>query len=381
MSDFNESVVLDTIRRAPDGQSRVELAAATGLSAQTVTNICRRLLERGLVVETGKRSGLAGKPRVVLEVEPASRYAVGVHLDPASVTYVVLDLVGNVVGRRREPTPSALDQGATLAAMSAAVEDLVRGSGVPRDRIVGLGIAAPGPIDHDEGSVVDPPLLSGWHRVPVRDHLARSTGLPVVMDKDVIAAAVAERWAGVASGTGDFVFFYLGTGAGIGIVAGDLVLHGASGNAGEVGGLDASCTTRALVAEAIARGVLGPEAAPAGPRDAEVRLAELAARAHEDDPVAVDIIDGWARRVGRGVCTAATLLDSELIVFGGPVWPHLRERFLAVVPEIQRAWPYPVLRPAALAGSALGDDVGAIGAACLALDRALAARPQTVLLG
>lgn len=381
MGDFNESVVLDAIRRAEDGLSRVELAAATGLSAQTMSNISRRLIDRGLVVEAGKRSGRAGKSRVVLEVNPSGLYAVGVHLDPAVVTYVVLDLAGRVVHRHRHATPQVVDQVETLDAVSATIDRLLDDSGIDRDRVLGIGIAAPGPIDLASGSVVAPPQLLGWGRVPVRDHVARSTGLPVVMDKDVIAVAVGERWAGAAAQTGNFLFFYLGTGAGMGIVVDDVVLRGASGNAGEIGGLDASCTTRALVSEAISRGVLGPESTPVGPSDAEAHLAELAARAHAGDATAVDIIDGWARRVGRAVCTVATLLDSEKVVFGGPVWPYLEERFLAVIPEILETWPFRMLQESALTTSSLGEDVGAVGAACLVLDQTLSAQPQSLLLG
>ena len=381
MGDFNESVVLDAIRRAPDGVSRVELATATGLSAQTVSNICRRLLERGLVRETGKKSGRAGKPRIVLQVDPGGRYAIGVHLDPAVVTYVVLDLLGQVVHRMRRPTPKVVDQEETLAEMSAAVTALIEESGIDRGRLLGLGIAVPGPIDVTSGSVVDPPQLDGWGTVPLRDHLTASTGLAVVMDKDVIAAAIAERWAGVAANSGNFLFFYLGTGSGMGIVVDDVVLRGSSGNAGEVGGLDANCTTRALVDEAIVRGVLGTDRTPEGPRDAESALRELAALADGGDATAVGIIDAWAQKVGLGVCAAATLVDSEMIVFGGPIWPHLADRFLAVITPIVSGSPFvEKMHETVVASTAVGDDVGAIGAACLVLDQALSAQPQSLLL-
>jgi predicted NBD/HSP70 family sugar kinase len=381
MGDFNESVVLDAIRRAPEGVSRVELASATGLSAQTVSNICRRLLERGLVKETGKKSGRAGKPRIVLQVDPGGRYAIGVHLDPAVVTYVVLDLLGQVVHRMRRPTPQVVDQNETLAEMSAAVTTLIEESGIDRDRLLGLGIAVPGPIDVSSGSVVDPPQLDGWGTVPLRDYLTQSTGLAVVMDKDVIAAAIAERWAGVAVNSGNFLFFYLGTGSGMGIVVDDAVLRGYSGNAGEVGGLDANCTTRALVDEAIVRGVLGTDRAPVGPRDAELSLRELAGLAERGDETAVEIIDAWALKVGLGVCATATLLDSEMIVFGGPIWPHLADRFLAVITPIVAGSPFvEKMHETAVVSTAVGDDVGAIGAACLVLDQALSAQPQSLLL-
>jgi predicted NBD/HSP70 family sugar kinase len=382
MGDYNESVVLDAIRRASDGLSRVELVAATGLSAQTVSNICRRLLDRGLVVEAGKKgSGRPGKPRTVLQVSPAGGFAIGVHLDPAVVTYVVLDLVGGVVRSRRQPTPQVVDQTQTLADMSVAVERLVDDSGIPRDRILGLGVAVPGPIDPVAGAVVEPPHLAGWGRVPLQHQLSRTTGWPVVMDKDVIAAAIAERWAGAAVHSGNFLFFYLGTGSGMGAVVNDVVLRGVSGNAGEVGGLDANCTTYALVDEAIERGVLGPEKAPVGPGEAERSLLDLVALVDGGDTTAQSIIDGWARRVGLGVSAAATLVDAELIVFGGPIWPHLSRLFLPVIEPIVASSPFVrKMHETTVTGTALGDDVGAVGAACLVLDQILSAQPQSLLL-
>lgn len=99
MGDFNESVVLDAIRRHPAGLSRVELAQATGLSAQTVSNITRRLLDRGVARESGKHNTGSGKPRTLLEIVPTSRYAVGVHLDPAVITCVLVDLLAETRNR------------------------------------------------------------------------------------------------------------------------------------------------------------------------------------------------------------------------------------------------------------------------------------------
>jgi predicted NBD/HSP70 family sugar kinase len=382
MGDFNEAVVLDAIRRVPEGLSRVELARATGLSAQTVTNICRRLLTSGLAREAGTTSSGAGKPRRLLQLIPEARYAVGVHLDPAVVTFVVLDMLGRIVARTQRPTPEAADPDGTLVEMGQSINALITESAVPRDRILGLGVAVPGPVDLASGLVIAPPELVGWGRVPLRDSLVEATRLPVLMDKDVIAAAVAERWAGAAINTGNFVFFYLGTGSGMGVVVDDVVLRGFSGNAGEVGGLYAACTTDALVAEAIELGVLGPEFKPASPRDAEQSLLVLCRHAAAGDQIAGEIIDRWAVRVGRGVSAAATLVDSEMIVFGGPIWPHLAERFMAIVPGIVDSSPFVnKIHPTAVTTTGLGIDVGAIGAACLVLDQMLSVQPQSLLLG
>lgn len=381
MGDFNESVVLDAIRRVPAGLSRVELAQATGLSAQTVSNICRRLLDDGVAQEAGTTSNGAGKPRRMLRVIPRARCAVGVHLDPAVVTFVLLDLVGDVVARLRRPAPAAADRDGTLATISESVGELIGGSDVDRAHILGLGIAAPGPIDAAAGLVLAPPQLASWGRAPVRDHLAEVTGLPVLLDKDVIAAAVAERWAGAARHSGNFLFFYLGTGSGMGLVVDDTVVRGLTGNAGEVGGLYAACTTEALVSEAVHLDVLGTEFVSTGPRDSERGLAELCRLAAGGHPVAAEIIDRWAVRIGRGVSAAATLVDSELIVFGGPVWPYVADRFLAIVPGIVASSPFvKKIHPTRVTTTEVGTDVGAVGAACLVLDQVISARPQSLLL-
>ena len=106
MGDFNQTVVLDVIRRAGGGLARAEVARRTGLSPQTVTNVARRLLDLGRVVEEGEaaRTG-PGRPGPLLRLSAPSRYAVGVHLDPATMTFVLLDLSGAVVAQAQVPTP------------------------------------------------------------------------------------------------------------------------------------------------------------------------------------------------------------------------------------------------------------------------------------
>src|SRR6185312_7030985 len=97
MGDFNQAVILDSIRRSEEGLSRVELAGLAGLAAQTVSNICRRLLDSGLIVEAGKDGSGPGKPRTILRLNPKGMYVVGVHIDPALTSYALLDAVGTVL--------------------------------------------------------------------------------------------------------------------------------------------------------------------------------------------------------------------------------------------------------------------------------------------
>ena len=398
MGDFNLTVILDAIRRAPGGLSRVELAQIVGLSPQTISNISRRLLDQNLIVEAGKEGTGPGKPRTMLRLNASGMYAVGVHLDPAVTTFVVLDLVGAVVKHTRTMTPSGADPGAVIDTIAGEIKRLVADSGVDPARIAGIGVASPGPIDLEAGTVVDPPLLPGWDRVPLRDALAGATGLSVLVDKDVTSAAVAETWAGGPSGAGSFIFMYMGTGIGCGIVLNDEVVRGTSGNAGEIGhivvdpggapcdcGLNgcvkSTCIPQVLVAQAVDAGVLdGSHRDTNGPavQDSFDRLCALA---YDGDDRATAILDRSAVLVARAVSVIANALDVDRVVFGGPFWSGLSGRYLELVPGIVRENSATrQIHPIDVVGTGVGEDVGAIGAASLVLEHTLAPRSQRLLL-
>ncbi len=394
MGDFNLTVIVDAIRRSSGGLSRVELSGIVGLSPQTVSNISRRLLDQKLIVEAGKEGHGPGKPRTILRLNPQGMYAVGVHLDPALTTFVLLDLVGAVVAQARIRTPGVNDPASVMSTIAEQIESLIAGAGVDRSRIAGLGVAAPGPIDLARGSVVDPPLLAGWDRVELREALSAATGFTVLVDKDVTSAAVAETWAGGPSGAGSFIFMYMGTGIGCGLVLNDEVVRGTSGNAGEIGHImvdpdgpacdcgrrgcvKSSCIPQVLVAEAVRGGIL--DAGPAG--NLAERFGSLCDKADDGDAAAAAILDRAAVLVARAASVVANGLDVERVVFGGPFWSRLSERYLAVVPDlINQDSAARLIHSIEVVGTGVGEDVGAIGAACLVLEHMLAPRAQRLLL-
>jgi predicted NBD/HSP70 family sugar kinase len=398
MGDFNLTVILDAIRRSSGGLSRVELAQIVGLSPQTISNISRRLLDQHLIVEAGKEGSGPGKPRTILRLNPAGMYAIGVHLDPAVTTFVVLDLVGAVVQHSRIKTPGGNGPAAVISTIAAEIEQLVSDSGVDTAKIAGLGLAAPGPIDLDNGTVVDPPLLPGWDRVELRNALTEATGYSVLVDKDVTSAAVAETWAGGPSGAGSFIFMYMGTGIGCGIVLNDEVFRGTSGNAGEIGHIvvdpggpvcdcglhgcvKSSAIPQVLVAEAEAAGILDRNRTDNSGAVVQQSFSRLCDLADEGNAQALAIIDKSAVLVARAVSVVTNALDVERVVFGGPYWSRLSERYLEKIPALLDANSAArLIHTIEVVGTGVGEDVGAIGAACLVLEHTLAPRAQRLLL-
>ncbi|MFP5368857.1 MAG: ROK family protein, partial [Actinomycetes bacterium] len=316
----------------------------------------------------------------------------------AVTTFVVLDLVGAVVRHSRIKTPGGNDPSAVITTIADEIAQLVADSGVDRERIAGLGLAAPGPIDLDNGTVVDPPLLPGWDRVELRSALSEATGYSVLVDKDVTSAAVAETWAGGPSGSGSFIFMYMGTGIGCGIVLNDEVIRGTSGNAGEIGHIvvdpdgpqcdcglrgcvKVTCIPQVLVAEAEAAGIL--DGSRSGNSGAEIQqsFSRLCDLADEGNEQALAIIDKSAVRVARAAAVVTNTLDVERVVFGGPFWSRLAERYLEKVPALLEAHSDTrLIHPIEVVGTGVGDDVGAIRAASLVLEHTLAPRAQRLLL-
>lgn len=401
MEEFNQTVILDTIRRAESGLSRAQVARRTGLSAQTVTNISRRLLNQGLIVEGGgiPRPG-PGRPGTRMRLNPKGRYAVGVHLDPAVITIVILDLTGTVVAtsQRRTPAPDRPDE--AVAGIVADVQALIATSGIDRARILGVGIAAPGPIDVAAGLVLDPPHLPGWHQVPLRDEIARQTGLEVVLDKDVIAAASAHVWTRTGHDSSDFAFVYLGTGVAVSVVLRAEVVRGVSGNAGESGHivvdsdgplcscgqhgcLGACVSAEALVDQLVAAGLSLPAGMDnADPRQTYEALQLLASGADRGDDRALAVLRTAGRRLGMGAAMVCDLLDLDTVIIGGPLWgliaSHVHDDIDTVVQARRVLAP---VHPIEVVGSHLGPEVGAVGGACLVLSHALSPRTASLLLG
>ncbi|WP_336621566.1 ROK family transcriptional regulator [Streptomyces sp. DH37] len=288
----NAALVLDLLRAAGEaGASRPELAEVTGLTPQAVSKITARLRDAGLVAQAGRRPSTGGKPRTLWRLVRDARHAVGLHLDRDELTAVLVDLAGGAVAAHRAPFDLGAPSEAVLDAAAGAVRALP-----DRGRVLGVGVACPGPLDHRRGVLRRVTGFPRWDGYPLRDALARRLGLPVALDKDTNAAALGLALNGGEEGTGSasFAYLHLGTGLGAGLVLGGALYRGARTGAGEFGhqvvqldGPRCGCGDRGCL-EALC----------------------LAAAARGDTA-------GAARALGTGAAGLAGLLDVDRVVLGG----------------------------------------------------------------
>ncbi|MCP4381023.1 MAG: ROK family protein [Hyphomicrobiales bacterium] len=227
---YNRRIVLETIRlHGP--VTRADIADRVGLTIQTVSNIVRELEERGfLVAHRGAPKG-RGSPAESLTVNPDGGYAVGIDITPIGLEAVLTNLTGAIVGRERRDLDHA-DPDTAFDAIETLVAKLV---GVrPDGRMLGVGMAIPGPFDVESMSFVGPTTMEGWTGVPLRRRLKEATGLPSFIE-GIAASAHGERLFGAGRDFRDFYYLYFGVGFGGCMVHDGMPLRGAFGNAGEIG--------------------------------------------------------------------------------------------------------------------------------------------------
>ncbi|HEU5222470.1 MAG TPA: ROK family transcriptional regulator [Candidatus Lumbricidophila sp.] len=392
IATYNQAVVLDIIRRAPDGIGRARLAELTGLVPQSISNTTRKLLDEGLIEECRTAPVGRGKPPMVLRLRPEARYAVGVHIDADVVGYALVDLGCNVVASHVSATPPANDATSALAELTENVTRLLESSGVRRSAVLGVGVGAPGPLDTSHGVIGGPRHLDQWRDVPIRDAIVRATGLPVLLEKDVTAAIVGELWTAMGRRDRSLTYVYLGAGVGIGAALCGEPVRGVHGNAGEGGTLvidtdrPAAIGGTRMLGHLVDPAQLLEDAAASGgiPTTEPGRtptIGDLVAAARGGHPGACAVFARAGSHIADAVVSVVNLLDVDEVVFGGPAWPHVGELLL---PEFQHRLDTSPLRstprPLTVTLPRSTDDVAALGAACLVLDASLSPRSSGMLI-
>ncbi len=234
VSNYNRGVILEAIR-AGGPVSRVELSSITGLTPPTVSNIVRRLMEHDLVVRSRAGPVHRGQAAHAAPAEPLRPLRRG---RPARVRSHHLrrdrsrrnDRRPRAPQRRRPERPSAV-----VARIAEETKALLRETGLDFSRVVGVGVASPGPLDHARGVILTPRDLTHWRDFPLRDELTAAVGYPVLVDNDATAAAMGESWVGSTGTARNFACVYTGAGIGSGVVVDGQIHRGASSNAGEIG--------------------------------------------------------------------------------------------------------------------------------------------------
>ena len=368
MRQFNERIVLQAIRHH-GAIPKADLARLTQLSTQTVAIIVSRLMDEGLLLKQARVRGKIGQPSVPLSLNPEGAFSVGIQVGRRSLELLVANFCGEQVQRIEVhydyPEPDAL-----FAAISKGLKSLEKRMGEHWSRVVGVGLTAPLSLhkwaDLMGGEAAQ--ALARWEHIDLQAQVQQLTNLPVVFAKDTTAACVAELLQGQGRRIRSFLYVFVGTFIGGGLVMSGHIVNGERGNAGAIGSLPVGLSTE--------RSRMPPQLL----QMASGWQLEQALMAAGHDPLLVHqeaimhptyegLTQAWlvqaSESLAMSVATSAALLDLDAVVLDGSLGEPLMTALMAAAQSKLAQYRFDGIHQPALLKGQVGAHARALGGALL----------------
>lgn len=350
--------------------TQAEIARTTGLSAATVSNIVRELKDGGTVEVTPTSAG--GRRARSVSLSGDAGIVVGVDFGHTHLRVAIGNLAHQVLAEESEPLDVDASASQGLDRAEHLISRLITATGISQDKVVGVGLGVPAPIDVETGTLGSTAILPGWAGANPRDDLAQRLGVPVHVDNDANLGALGELVWGAGRGVADLAYIKVADGVGAGLVISGKIYRGPGGTAGEIGHitLDESgpvcrCGNRGcLETFTAARYVLPLLYSSHG---ADLTVERMVQLARDGDPGCRRVVADVGRHVGSGVANLCNLINPSRVVLGG----HLAEAGELVLGPIREsvaryAIPSAARRLSVMPG-ALGSRAEVLGALALVL--------------
>lgn len=350
--------------------TQAEIARSTGLSAATVSNIVRELREGGTVEVTPTSAG--GRRARSVSLSGDAGIVIGVDFGHTHLRVAVGNLAHQVLAEESEPLDVDASSAYGFGRAEELVERLIEATGIGRQKVIGVGLGVPGPIDVVSGTLGSTSILPGWTGINPGEEMAGRLGVPVYVDNDANLGALGELVWGSGRGVKDLAYIKVASGVGAGLVIDGQIYRGPGGTAGEIGHitLDESgpvcrCGNRGCMETFTAARYVLPLLRSSHGRDLTMeRVVQLA---REGDPGCRRVIADVGRHIGSGVANLCNLLNPSRVVLGGDL-AEAGELVLAPIRESVSRYAIPsAARQLSVLQGALGGRAEVLGALALVL--------------
>jgi len=389
VKSMNRSAVLHYLRKHGKA-SKAEIAQATSLSFTAIKNIMGELMGCGLLDVVGYDESSGGRKPLLYKLKRDRYFSLGVHLSVSHLQIALLDLEGTPCAYDRfDMDRDALQSGEIAGRLISCIQASIGGFGLARDKLLGVGLAVPGPLDPSAGVILAPPNMKGLHEVPIKKMMQEQLGIETHVEKDANLIALGELWQGAGQGRRNVLYLDADEGIGSGIVIDGQLYYGAHYGAGELGHgtihidgprcncgnygcLEAVASGMAILrraGEEIRRGADASFKAQYMEDERSVTLDTVLGAALEDDPLSNQLLLESARYVGIAAANAIHLLMPETVIVGGTLTHHY-PRYFDQLKEVALNRIFPSFaRHIDIRKAGLGVKGGAIGAGMLVLEQ------------
>lgn len=373
--DINKQIVLNYVRaRSPI--SRAEIARETSLQRSTVSAIVDGLALEGMIEEIGTGDSTGGRKPTLLKLRSGTPAVIGVDVTPRETTIAIADLTGSIM--QSEVFPTSPDIGFMNEQILAKVTQFADENA---DANLEVGISIPGIADQSTGRMIYIPYFQ-WADWDIGQRITAATGLPVIVDNDANAVALAELWFGPEEirRTRNFIMVMIAEGIGTGIIVDGQVYRGEGGAAGEFGHMfvgenapvSCSCGRRdCWEAHASEKAIIQRYGATNGHGTATIDIDRFIGLAQNGERQATRVLNETARYIGIGISNLIIGFSPQTIVISGSIvkaWDLIKEE----INELARRSIRHELDSAQIVPSALGDNPTILGSISLVLSRKFA---------
>jgi len=384
----SEKELLDLIRKY-GGFSKVDLIAYTEFSRTKVTSCIDSLLNKRIIISKNGTDYTGGRRSKKFSLNGELGLVAGMDIGATSIDLGIADFSGKFLARYSEP---ALVQDGPIKVLGRAcsmLEKILQENALNPEKLNGIGIGVPGPVDFSVGALVSPPIMPGWDCYPIIQTVQQwFPSANVVVDNDVNVMALGEINQGAGKGVDNLVFIKIGTGIGSGIICEGNLYRGSSGCAGDIGHININksgplchCGNRGCLeayagGPAIAERALTEAQAGRSPillkyfeKNGKVlRTEDVGDAAREGDGVAIEVIRESGQYIGDVLAGLVNFFNPEMIVIGGGV-RNLGNLLLSSIRQtvLHRSTSL-ATRDLQIVFSETGHDAGVIGAVNLAMD-------------
>lgn len=325
----NRALILNHIRRAP--VSRAEISKRSGMSKSAVTMITGELMAEGQIAEVGEGDSPHGRRSVLLDIIPGYRYAAGIALHRKYIYICVTDLKSNILAYSNHQISKWNDPYKLLDFALSEIERFLTELNIPREKCIGIGVSAPGPIDYVTGTILNPPDFSMFHNIGVREYLSERSNMPVMVDNNAVLLCMQE-YVNSDRDLKNCLFVVISDGIGSAIMSDGRIYRGSKGFAGELGhisihsdGVPCQCGNFGCLEKYISIGTLQE-------KFGFCSYEKMVDDACMGDSTSIDILKYIASEFSCALASAVNLIDPDTVVIYGQ-FAYRNENLLSFIQD------------------------------------------------